>query len=372
MSLPALPRPIFNKRNHLRAKYRGGYPPLVTAAGTYSPDLHLLCVLRFRGAPNSFRKEAMSILVVGSVAFDTLETPSGRAEKILGGAATYFSLAASFFTQVRVIGVVGEDFTQQHESRLTRRGIDTAGIEHAPGLSFHWSGAYSGAMNEAKTLGTDLNVFATFSPKIPEAYQDSEYLFLANIDPVLQSEVRAAMPNVKMVCGDTMNYWIADHTENLHMVLKVLDILLINDGEARMLSHQTNPVRAAEAVMALGPKALVVKHGEFGATGFFSPRAFPSILGTPGKTPVPFRAPALPLAEVVDPTGAGDSFAGGFYGYLASQPVYSPEVFRTAMFYGGVMGSFACETFGTTRLENLTREEIEARFSLFREISHLA
>ncbi len=333
----------------------------------------------------------MSILVVGSVAFDTLETPSGRAEKILGGAATYFSLAARFFTPVRVVGVVGEDFTPAHEAVLTSRGIDTRGIEHAPGLTFHWTGSYSGAMNEAKTLGTDLNVFATFSPKIPEAYQDSDYLFLANIDPVLQSEVRAAMPNVKMVCGDTMNYWIADHTENLKQVLKQLDVLLINDGEARMLSHQTNPVRAAEAVMALGPKALIVKHGEYGATGFFSPRAFPPIPVdttqsaapgipnqpgsapelTPGKTPAPFRAPALPLAEVVDPTGAGDSFAGGFYGYLASQAVFSPEVFRTAMFYGGVMGSFACETFGTTRLETLTPDEIETRFNLFREISHL-
>jgi len=313
----------------------------------------------------------MSILVVGSVAFDTLETPSGKAEKTLGGAATYFALAASFFTDVRVIGVVGEDFTAGHEAVLTKRGIDTRGIEHAPGLSFHWTGSYSGNLNEAKTLATDLNVFATFSPKIPAAYEDSDYLFLANIDPVLQAEVRAHMPNAKMVCGDTMNYWIADHTENLKKVLKELDVLLINDGEARMLSGETNTVRAAHAVLALGPKALVVKHGEFGATSFFSDRAFPPVPGSPGLTPHPFRAPALPLAEVVDPTGAGDSFAGGFYGYLASQPVYSPEVFRTATFYGGVMGSFACEQFGTARLESLTREEIDARFDLFREISHL-
>jgi sugar/nucleoside kinase (ribokinase family) len=314
----------------------------------------------------------MSILVVGSVAFDTLETPSGRAEKILGGAATYFSLAASFFTGVRVIGVVGEDFTAEHEAVLTRRGIDTQGIEHAAGLSFHWTGSYSGNLAEAKTLGTDLNVFATFSPKIPAAYADSDYLFLANIDPVLQAEVRKAMPGVKMVCGDTMNYWIADHTENLKAVLKELDVLLINDGEARMLSGETNGFKAAQKVMELGPKSVVVKHGEYGATGYFSDRAFPPIAGTPGKTPAPFRAPAMPLAEVVDPTGAGDSFAGGFYGYLASQPVFSPEVFRTAMFYGGVMGSFACEQFGTARLETLTKEEIEARFEVFREISHLS
>ena len=314
----------------------------------------------------------MSILVVGSVAFDTLETPSGRAEKVLGGAATYFALAASFFTDVRVIGVVGEDFTAEHEAVLTKRGVDTAGIEHAEGLSFHWTGSYSGNLAEAKTLGTDLNVFATFSPKIPEAYLDSDYLFLANIDPVLQAEVRRAMPGVKMVCGDTMNYWIADHTENLLKVLRELDVLLINDGEAKMLSHQNNAFRAAEAVMGLGPKALVVKHGEYGATGYFSQRAFPPLAGTPGKTPAPFRAPAMPLDEVVDPTGAGDSFAGGFYGYLASQPVYSPEVFRTAMFYGGVMGSFACERFGTERLQGLTREEINTRFDTFREISQLS
>jgi len=314
----------------------------------------------------------MSILVVGSVAFDTLETPSGRAEKILGGAATYFSLAASFFTDVRVIGVVGEDFTTEHEAVLTKRGVDTQGIEHAAGLTFHWTGSYSGNLAEAKTLGTDLNVFATFSPKIPAAYADSDYLFLANIDPVLQAEVRKAMPGVKMVCGDTMNYWIADHTANLKKVLKELDVLLINDGEARMLSGETNGFKAAVRVMELGPKSVVVKHGEYGATGYFSDRAFPPIAGTPGKTPAPFRAPAMPLAEVVDPTGAGDSFAGGFYGYLASQPVFSPEVFRTAMFYGGVMGSFACEEFGTKRLESLTREEIEARFETFREISHLS
>jgi sugar/nucleoside kinase (ribokinase family) len=314
----------------------------------------------------------MSILVVGSVAFDTLETPSGRAEKILGGAATYFSLSASFFTDVRVIGVVGEDFTAEHEAVLTKRGIDTKGIEHAAGQTFHWTGSYSGNMAEAKTLGTDLNVFATFSPKIPAAYMDSEYLFLANIDPVLQAEVRKAMPDVKMVCGDTMNYWIADHTENLKVVLKELDVLLINDGEARMLSGESNGFKAAQSVMELGPKAVVVKHGEYGATGYFSERAFPPIAGAPGKTPAPFRAPAMPLAEVVDPTGAGDSFAGGFYGYLASQPVFSPEVFRTAMFYGGVMGSFACEQFGTKRLETLTRDEIETRFATFREISHLS
>jgi sugar/nucleoside kinase (ribokinase family) len=309
----------------------------------------------------------MSILVVGSVAFDTLETPHGKKDRCLGGAATHFALAASYFTDVRMIGVVGEDFLPEHEAVLTARGIDTRGIERAPGLSFHWTGSYGGAMNEATTLGTDLNVFATFEPKIPAAYADSDYLFLANIDPVLQARVRKQMPNVKMVCGDTMNYWIKDHAANLATVLKELDVLLINDGEARMLSGDQNIVCAAEKVMAMGPKALVIKHGEYGATAFFCDRSFS--LGAAANKP--FRAPALPLAEVVDPTGAGDSFAGGFYGYIASQPKLTPEVFRRALFYGGVMGSFAVEKFGTERLQNVSRQEIEDRFNLFVEISHL-
>jgi sugar/nucleoside kinase (ribokinase family) len=309
----------------------------------------------------------MAILVVGSVAFDSIETPHGKVDHCLGGAATHFALAASYFTDVRVIAVVGEDFLPKHEAVLTDRGVDTRGIERAPGLSFHWTGAYAGNLSEAQTLGTDLNVFERFEPKIPEVYRDSEYLFLANIDPVLQARVRSQMTDVRMVCGDTMNYWIKDHAANLAVVLRELDVLLINDGEARMLSGETNPVRAAEKVLSMGPKSLVVKHGEYGATGFFGERSFPGSTGVPR----PFRAPALPLAEVVDPTGAGDSFAGGFYGYIASQPKLTPTVFRTAMFYGGVMGSFACERFGTERLQGVTREEIEARFALFREISHL-
>jgi sugar/nucleoside kinase (ribokinase family) len=309
----------------------------------------------------------MAILVVGSVAFDSIETPHGKVDDCLGGAATHFALAASYFTDVRVIAVVGEDFLPKHEAVFTARGIDTRGIERAAGLSFHWTGAYSGNLSEAQTLGTDLNVFERFEPKIPAAYTDSEYLFLANIDPVLQAGVRSQMPKVRMVCGDTMNYWIKDHAVNLAKVLRELDVLLINDGEARMLSGETNSVLAAEKVLAMGPKSLVVKHGEYGATAFFGERSFP---GAKAVTR-PFRAPALPLAEVVDPTGAGDSFAGGFYGYLASQPELTPAVFRRAMFYGGVMGSFACERFGTERLQAVTREEIDSRFELFREISHL-
>jgi sugar/nucleoside kinase (ribokinase family) len=311
----------------------------------------------------------MSILVVGSVAFDTIESPAGRAERCLGGAATHFALAASFFTPVRVIAVVGEDFKPEHEAVLTRRGIDTRGIDHAPGKSFFWSGSYEGNLNEAQTRATELNVFSSFSPRIPAEYMDSEYLFLANIDPVLQAEVRGKMPDVRMVCGDTMNYWINGHAENLARVLSELDVLLINDTEARLLGKDNNLVRAAHNVLAQGPKTLVVKHGEYGATAFFSKQSFPE--EHQHHIAIPFRAPALPLANVVDPTGAGDSFAGGFYGYIASQPKLTPEVFKRALFYGGVMGSFAVERFGTERLAQLDPREIEERFAIFRQISHL-
>jgi len=310
----------------------------------------------------------MSILVVGSVAFDSIETPSGRAERCLGGAATYFSLAASYFTDVRVIAVVGEDFTAKEEDVLKGRGIDTQGLEHVAGKSFFWRGSYMKDLNEAQTHETQLNVFESFSPKIPAAYTDSEFLFLANIDPVLQDTVRRQMPKVRMVCGDTMNYWITGHRENLERVLKGLDGLLINDGEAKLLANDNNLVCAAQKILAMGPKSLVVKHGEYGATAFFSNRLFP---GETKHVSLPFRAPALPLSEVVDPTGAGDSFAGGFFGHLASQKEVTPASFKRAMFYGGVMGSFAVERFGTERLQSLTREEIDQRFALFRELSHL-
>jgi sugar/nucleoside kinase (ribokinase family) len=300
----------------------------------------------------------MAITVVGSVAFDTIETPAGKRERCLGGAATYFSLSASFFTDVRVIAVVGEDFGRRQEAVFQARNIDTRGIEHTAGKSFFWEGSYLDNLNEAKTHITDLNVFASFNPKIPEPYRDSEFLFLANIDPVLQRRVLEAMPQARLVAGDTMNYWIKDHRPALLEVLKGLDILLINDTETKMLAGNNNLVQAARAVRSLGPKALVVKHGEYGATLFHGGSAF--------------RAPALPLEEVVDPTGAGDSFAGGFFGYLASQPEQSPAAFRRAMFYGSVMGSFACERFGTERMQKLTRQEIDERFNLFRELTHLA
>ncbi len=305
----------------------------------------------------------MSILVVGSVAYDTIKSPSGSVEKILGGAATYFSLAASYFTDVRIIAVVGEDFDQ--DQVLRARNINIEGIQRAKGKTFHWGGEYdAGNLNEAKTNFTHLNVFQDFNPTIPDSYRDSDFLFLANIDPVLQKRVRSQMPKVKLVGGDTMNYWITGHRENLLETLRGIDILLINDTEAKMIASESNLLRAANKVLALGPKALVIKHGEYGATIFFGD-------GWLKMSPHPFRAPALPLDEVKDPTGAGDSFAGGFMGYLASQGEINKEVLKRAMFYGGVMGSFAVEQFGPERLTKLTREEIDARFQLFRELTHL-
>ncbi len=307
----------------------------------------------------------MSIVVVGSVAFDTLKTPYGERSKILGGAATYFSLAASNFTSVRVIGVVGEDFTPEHEQVMTRRGIDTRGIVHSSGKTFHWGGEYqSENINEAKTKFTDLNVFQEFNPEIPREYRDSRFLFLANIDPVLQLRVREQMPETALVGCDTMNYWINSFREPLLKTLKNVDVLLINDTEAKLLASDGSLPRAARKVLELGPRALVIKHGEYGATIFFGDGLFNGVRH-------PFRAPALPLEEVVDPTGAGDSFAGGFMGYIASQEKLDRSVLKQAMFYGSVMGSFAVERFGTERLQSLTRDEIDQRLELFRDLTHL-
>jgi len=306
----------------------------------------------------------LSILVVGSVAFDTLKTPYGERQKILGGAATYFSLAASHFTDVRVVAVVGDDFTPENEAVMNNRGVDTRGIQHAKGKTFHWSGEYGENVNEAKTLTTELNVFESFQPQIPAEYGDTDFLFLANIDPALQIRVRKSMPKVKLVGGDTMNYWISGHRQELEKMLRGVDVLLINDGEAKMLAGDNSLPRAARKVLELGPRALVIKHGEYGATIFFRDGEFAG-----GHHP--FRAPALPLDEVRDPTGAGDSFAGGFMGYIASQGEVSRSVLKHAMFYGSVMGSFSVERFGTERLQALTREEIDERFEVFRELTHL-
>lgn len=306
----------------------------------------------------------MSILAVGSIAFDSIATPSGRVDNVLGGSATYFSLSASYFTDVRVVAVVGEDFTSEHENILKKRKIDTRGIEHAKGKTFRWGGQYLENLNEAKTDFTELNVFEKFQPRIPAEFMDSQFLFLGNIHPHLQAAVRLEMDRVRLTGGDTMNFWIQGTRNELVETLRLVDILLINDGEAKMLAGETSLPKAARKVLSLGPKALVIKHGEYGATIFFREGAF-------GVGSHPFRAPALPIEEVKDPTGAGDSFAGGFMGYIASQGEINREVVKRALFYGGVMGSFAVERFGTERLQSLTKDEIEARFQQFRELTHL-
>src|ERR1700726_1484288 len=306
----------------------------------------------------------MSILAVGSIAFDSIATPSGRVENVLGGSCTFFSLAASYFTEVRIVAVVGDDFTAEDENVLKKRKIDIRGIEHAKGKTFRWGGQYLDNLNEAKTDFTELNVFENFHPRIPAEYKDSEVLFLGNNHPSLQGAVRRELSAVKLTGGDTMNYWIRSTKSELRETLRLINILMINDGEAKMLANETNLPRAAQKVIAMGPQALVIKHGEYGATIFFREGAF-------GIGKHPFRAPALPISEVKDPTGAGDSFAGGFIGYIASQETLNREVLKRALFYGGVMGSFSVERFGTERLQSLTRNEIEERFEILRELTHL-
>jgi sugar/nucleoside kinase (ribokinase family) len=307
----------------------------------------------------------MSVLVVGSVAFDDVTSPSGSVKNILGGAATYFSLAASNFTPVRVVAVVGEDFGDDEERVFRDRKIDIRGIERAKGKTFRWGGSYTENLNEAKSDFTELNVFESFHPRIPSEYEDTEFLFLANIQPTLQANVRRQMNGARLTGCDTMNYWIKGAPKELAETLKLVNILLINDTETKMLAGgESNLPRAANKVLAMGPQALVIKHGEYGATIFFREGAF-------GIGRHPFRAPALPIEEVKDPTGAGDSFAGGFMGYLASQKELTRETLKRALFYGSVMGSFAVERFGTERLQTLTREEIDERFGVFRELTHL-
>jgi len=298
----------------------------------------------------------MSLLVVGSVAFDSVRTPHGHADSILGGAATYFAVAASWLTPVRVVAVVGEDFSEQHLSVFASRGIDTTGLERAAGKTFRWQGEYVGDMNEARTLDTQLNVFERFAPKIPASYLASEYVFLGNIDPVLQLHVREQLPSTRLVGLDTMNYWIRGKLEALKKTLAAVDVLLVNEGEARMLSGEWNLTKAAAAIQTMGPRSVVVKRGEHGVSLF-----------TAGSI---FSAPGYPLDQVQDPTGAGDTFAGGFMGHLARTGDLSEPNLRRAVVYGSVLASFAVEEFGLSRLLRLTPQEIEARFREFKTLTH--
>jgi sugar/nucleoside kinase (ribokinase family) len=297
----------------------------------------------------------MSILVVGSVAYDTVETPFGKAERVLGGSASFFSVAASFFAPVRLVAVVGDDFGEKELAAFRDRPIDLEGLERTKGKTFHWGGKYSLDLNSRDTLFTDLNVFEFFQPKIPADYRTSEAVFLGNIDPVLQRQVLEQVEEPKLVACDTMNFWIDRKPEELRETLRRVQILLINDAEARELSGEWNLVKAARAIRQMGPGTLVVKKGEHGVLLFTEEGCF--------------AAPAYPLENVFDPTGAGDTFAGGFLGYLASTGEQNDAALRRAIVVGSTLASFCCEAFSLDRLLKLTREEIEERYRFFQELT---
>jgi sugar/nucleoside kinase (ribokinase family) len=297
----------------------------------------------------------MSILVVGSVAYDTVETPSGRAERVLGGSASFFAVAASYFAPVNLVGVVGDDFGEKQLEAFRGRPIDLAGLERAAGKTFHWQGRYSTDLNSRDTIRTDLNVFEFFQPKIPAAYRRSELVFLGNIDPVLQREVLAQVDKPRVVACDTMNYWIKGKPAELKETLAKVDVLLINDQEARDLSGEWNLVKAARAIRAMGPRTLVVKKGEHGVLLFGHESCF--------------AAPALPLETVIDPTGAGDTFAGGFMGYLASVREVNDATLRQAVVMGSTLASFCVEAFSLDRLLTLTRMQIGERYAVFQALT---
>ncbi|HVF48168.1 MAG TPA: PfkB family carbohydrate kinase [Pyrinomonadaceae bacterium] len=299
----------------------------------------------------------MSLTVVGSVAFDALETPFGKRDKILGGAATHFSLSASFFTKVNAVGVVGGDFGEAEWDVFRRHSINTDDIEIVPdGKTFFWSGRYEYDMNMAHTLDTQLNVFETFAPKLSENSRNAKLLFLANIQPTLQKQVREQCENSDFVAMDTMNYWISSVKDELVETIRVVDCLIINDAEARQLTDEPNIHKAARKIMALGPIAVVLKRGEYGATLF--------------TTDGYFAVPAYPLESVFDPTGAGDTFAGGFMGYLAAHDEITDATLRRACVYGSVMASFNVEKFGTERVDGLEQAEINERFRAFKKMTH--
>ncbi len=305
--------------------------------------------------------QAMCLVVVGSVAYDGIETPHGKRERTLGGACTYIALSASYFTKTSIVGVVGEDFAPEDRSLLASKGVDLDGLEQVPGKTFFWSGVYSADMNDRTTTQTDLNVFADFEPKLPPPYTRQPYLFLGNIQPSLQRDVQDQMKQPRFVGGDTMNYWIRETRDELLKAIRTWDFLLINDGEARMLSGEHNLLRAAHKILELGPNTLVIKRGEYGAILF--------------RRDTLFMVPGYLLEDVFDPTGAGDCFAGGFTGYLAERGFdlrnghFDVHDLHRAVIYGSVMGSFCCEQFGVERFRNLTRAEIDQRFEAFRRFT---
>jgi sugar/nucleoside kinase (ribokinase family) len=298
----------------------------------------------------------MGILVVGSVAFDSVKTPFGSQEDVLGGSATYFSIAASYFSDVSIVAVVGEDFPEEHVTFLRKKGIDVSGLERAKGKTFRWKGEYGIDLNTRTTLDTQLNVFADFSPKLLNSHRSQEYLFLGNIDPDLQRSILEQMKKPKLVACDTMNYWIENKRKSLLKTLSMIDLLVINDSETKELADEPNLIRAARRVLAFGPKMLVIKRGEHGVLMF-------------GAHSI-FSIPAFPIEEVLDPTGAGDSFAGGLMGYLAAVGVHDDAAMRRAVVFGSVMASFDVMDFGPGNIGDLTYPEIESRYREFRKLSY--
>ena len=299
----------------------------------------------------------MSLLVVGSVAFDAVETPFGKCEKMLGGSASHFSISASFFTDVQIVGVVGGDFEPEDQSILEAHNIDLSDLERVPdGKTFRWYGKYEYDLNVAHTLNTELNVFADFKPKLSDKTKSARLVFLGNIQPDLQREVREQVTGAELVALDTMNLWIDIARESLLKTIKGVDVVIINDAEARQLTGIPNLIKAARTILSWGPRALIVKRGEYGAA-LFTNESY-------------FAIPAYPLESVFDPTGAGDTFAGGFMGYLSSQPKLDDAAMRRAMIFGSVMASFNVEEFGTDRVRRLTHEEINERFRTFKAMTH--
>ena len=299
----------------------------------------------------------MSLLVVGSVAFDAVETPFGKRDQMLGGSASHFSISASFFTDVRVVAVVGGDFGSDELAVFAKHNVDTTDLEVVTeGKTFRWFGRYEYDLNVAHTLDTHLNVFAGFEPKLSNGSKNSRLVFLGNIQPDLQRGVRAQIPNAELVALDTMNLWIDTTRDSLQKTIEVVDLLIVNDAEARQLAEEPNLIKAARKILSWGPHTLIVKRGEYGAAMFTGEEYF--------------AIPAYPLEAVFDPTGAGDTFAGGLMGYLASQEKLDHGALRRAMIFGSVMASFNVEEFGTDRVQRLTHEEINQRFRDFKRFTH--
>ncbi len=298
----------------------------------------------------------MSLLVVGTVALDSVTTPFGNRENALGGSATYFSASASYFTDVRLVAVIGEDFPKEHIQFLRSRNIDIRGLEVQQGETFRWKGEYGYDLNEARTLATDLNVLATFRPSIAADYRETDVVFLANIDPEIQLDVLRQVKRPRLVACDTMNYWISSKPDALKRTLREVDLLTINEAEIRQLAGEAGLVKAARAVQTMGPRTIVVKQGSYGALMFHEHSVF--------------SAPAYPLESVFDPTGAGDSFAGGFMGYLANTMNFSEASMRQAVIFGSVMASLNVESFSLDRLRSLDYKEIESRYREFKNLTH--